>query len=99
MQVFLVFVIVAVSYSAGDRPQKYCGRRLADARAVICGYTTEEEKKSIEYNEVEYDAGGYSWPWLQAHKAIVLAQPRNKRGIVEECCEKPCSINELLSYC
>ncbi|KAI8439907.1 hypothetical protein MSG28_001368 [Choristoneura fumiferana] len=48
------------------------------------------------------DPEHYSWPWLAPHHAHGLSLPnRGKRltGIVNECCDKPCNIDEMLSYC
>ncbi|XP_059060095.1 bombyxin A-1 homolog [Achroia grisella] len=90
-------------------PQMYCGRTLARALAVLCFDDGAVEKKSDigtmyrailspYYKEQE----SMNWPWLTPHKARGMGLPsRGKRyqGIVSECCDKPCSINELLTYC
>lgn len=41
------------------------------------------------------------YPFRTANRALYLANSgfRRKRGIVEECCHKPCTINELANYC
>ncbi|CAH2039193.1 unnamed protein product, partial [Iphiclides podalirius] len=76
-----------------------CGRRLAETMASIC----ESEmviKKSVPSSIEDYD---YSWQWLAPRLAHRLSQStsqsRTKRGIVSECCEKPCTRDELLNYC
>lgn len=41
------------------------------------------------------ELGAENW-WLERPQAL---SSRGKRGVVQECCEKPCSLDELLSYC
>lgn len=96
MKVQLLFVLTVVSWmaviSAKSPGQYFCGRKLADALAFLC--PTDMEKRS-EANSVDYE---YGWPWMPAQRARALG--RGKRGgVVSECCEKPCSVEELLSYC
>ncbi|CAH2045775.1 unnamed protein product, partial [Iphiclides podalirius] len=92
------------------KPQKFCGPQLANTLALVCyeenaGVGKRSGYKSI-YNsimpslykeqEIPY------WPWLSAEKARSLGLPsRGKRyvGVVDECCFKACSIDELMSYC
>ncbi|VVC86952.1 unnamed protein product [Leptidea sinapis] len=38
------------------------------------------------------------WPLVTPHKAHGLSRGK-RQFVVSECCDKPCSINELLSYC
>ncbi|CAK1579965.1 unnamed protein product [Parnassius mnemosyne] len=91
--VFVIFIftvlLVAVS-SQGEYGQVYCGRRLAMALAFICD-DTSLVKRSGEQREV------FRWPWISAQQARSLG--RSKRQVVSECCDKPCTIDELLSYC
>ncbi|CAG9792567.1 unnamed protein product [Diatraea saccharalis] len=35
-----------------------------------------------------------SWKWRGALKSA-----RGKRGVVSECCDQPCTLDELLTYC
>ncbi|XP_045763438.1 insulin-related peptide 2-like [Maniola jurtina] len=90
------------------RPQYYCGRSLARVIALICFDELSSEKRSEAgtmynailspyYKEQENHIG---WPWIPIHKARGLGLPsRGKRFVVSECCDKACSIEELLSYC
>ncbi|XP_026745349.1 bombyxin A-1 homolog isoform X2 [Trichoplusia ni] len=88
----------------------YCGRSLARALAFLC----YEEKGSGEskrsdsgtmYNSIlspyYKDQGDvYGWSWMAAQKARSMSLPsRGKRFVVNECCDKACSVSELLSYC
>ncbi|CAK1590656.1 unnamed protein product [Parnassius mnemosyne] len=70
--------------------QTYCGRRLATTLAFLCDNSLEEKRSN-------YVIGESNRPWLSLHKAKRLS--RNKRQIVAECCDKPCSVDELLTYC
>ncbi|CAG4940511.1 unnamed protein product [Parnassius apollo] len=70
--------------------QVYCGRRLATTLALLCDNT-------LLLKRTETGVGGYDWPWIGPRQARSLS--RSKRQVVSECCEKPCTIDELLSYC
>lgn len=95
-QLFLAVVSVAVlAFASGDDSHVYCGRRLAQTLAVLCGDEYLVKKSAPSYNSVNYDGFG----WLGHHQAKALASARGKRGVATECCDKPCSIDELLSYC
>ncbi|CAH2096501.1 unnamed protein product [Euphydryas editha] len=84
--------IVALAVCQNDA-QVYCGRRLATAIALFCNGNLI--KRSVIYYGNSLDEA--SWPWMPSHRAHSLG--RHKRGVVAECCEKPCKIEELLSYC
>ncbi|CAH2096498.1 unnamed protein product [Euphydryas editha] len=92
--VLVLFVVscLAVASSQGDR-QVYCGRRLATALAVLCDYNlikrSETHRGMTQENLI--------WPWINTHRAHSLG--RSKRQVASECCDKPCSIDELMSYC
>ncbi|KAJ8732446.1 hypothetical protein PYW07_015045 [Mythimna separata] len=90
MKLALVFLlVVAGSWCFGeqqpDTPRIYCGEVLANQLRKICLFS----------NAVKRDAG---W-WLSADAMRALEGGRGKRGIIEECCYNPCSIEELQSYC
>ncbi|PZC83937.1 insulin-related peptide 4 [Helicoverpa armigera] len=88
MKLFLVLAIVVVfawSSEAQNGASYYCGRRLAEVLATLC-WGSEEVKR---------DAG---W-WMSPDAAHSLSGARGKRGPVDECCYKPCTVDELLSYC
>ncbi|CAH2258651.1 jg12401 [Pararge aegeria aegeria] len=85
-----VLVLVRSEYTSYQQSQGeiYCGRRLANALALIC------DGNLIKRSEPHV---GFNWPLMSHHKAHSLM--RNKRQVVSECCEKPCTRSELLSYC
>ncbi|XP_013134095.1 PREDICTED: bombyxin A-3 homolog [Papilio polytes] len=79
-----------------DFGQMYCGRRLASALALLCEGVPQTMlvKRSGEFSQ----QGTWPWPWLSAQRARSLH--RNKRQtVVAECCDKPCTIDELTNYC
>ncbi|CAH2096496.1 unnamed protein product [Euphydryas editha] len=89
---FVVSCSAVVSYQDNESGV-YCGRRLASALALLCDYTLIK-KSQTHYGMAQED---FSWPWVEGHTAHSLG--RRKRQVVTECCDKPCTINELLSYC
>ncbi|XP_045492251.1 bombyxin A-1 homolog isoform X2 [Colias croceus] len=90
-------------------PQVYCGKSLANAIALFCYNGNDDYKRSESgsvYNSIlspyykERD-NQLGWPWMTSQRARSMTLPsRGKREhIVNECCYKACSINELMSYC
>ncbi|XP_026733453.1 insulin-related peptide 2-like [Trichoplusia ni] len=61
--------------------------------SVYCGRQLSERLSSLCWGEPEQKRGWWVPP------AGALAGVRGKRGLVDECCDKPCSIEELLTYC
>ena len=89
---FLAILSFPAIVSSQDYGEVYCGRRLATALALIC------DNNLIKRSELHQGIASHmNWPWLAPHKAHGLG--RNKRQVVSECCDKPCTINELMSYC
>ncbi|XP_075980259.1 insulin-related peptide 4-like [Anticarsia gemmatalis] len=88
LSLVLALVVVASVFSeAQGSGNVYCGRRLSNILAALC-----YEESS---NMVKRDGG---W-WLDAAGVRALGGARGKRGLVDECCNKPCTIDELLTYC
>ncbi|XP_068632027.1 bombyxin A-6-like [Battus philenor] len=99
-----------MSYLQQVQPQVYCGRSLARVLALLCfEMDNYYEKRSSVANMYSSILSPYNeedkfqeWPQISSHKAKSLHSPyRGKRdpGVVSECCDKPCSVTELLSYC
>ncbi|CAH0715787.1 unnamed protein product, partial [Brenthis ino] len=76
-----------------DLGQIYCGRRLATTLAVLCN--SELIKRSDSPHSTA--AVDISWLWLAPN--IAHSMGRGKRQVASECCDKPCTEDELLSYC
>ncbi|CAH0627436.1 unnamed protein product [Chrysodeixis includens] len=85
--VLIVTVACAWSSEAESPANVYCGRRLAEFFATVC--VTGNNKR---------DAG---W-WLMDDdrmQDLGIGTLRGKRGLVDECCEKACTVEELIQYC
>lgn len=41
----------------------------------------------------------FNWPWIGSYRPLSFDRLRSKRQVVSECCEKPCTVDDLLSYC
>ncbi|CAB3230427.1 unnamed protein product [Arctia plantaginis] len=81
----LVIIVLACSDVLAGNAQIYCGRRLSNVLATLC-WDTEMVKRNT---------GG----WFSKENVRALGGVRGKRGPVDECCYKPCDIDELLTYC
>lgn len=81
---------MTVSHDFGE---VYCGRRLATALAFLCDYNLIK-RSEIHSDIMPIDS---KWTWLDERSARSIS--RVKRQVVTECCDKPCTENELLSYC
>ncbi|CAG9136195.1 unnamed protein product [Plutella xylostella] len=92
LKIVTVLVLVAVTAEpSSGQAQMFCGRKLADTL----------KKSAPSYNSIYgEDLPKYGWPWMSKHRAQALEMPsRGKRHVVDECCLKPCTIDELLTYC
>ncbi|XP_031770062.1 bombyxin A-3 homolog [Galleria mellonella] len=92
----LLFALSAILYTtSGNSVQFYCGRRLSEALAYLC---TEENVEKRSFNSIPNEE--YSWSIPAFPKFRALEGVRGKRqGVATECCEKACTLSELLSYC
>lgn len=74
--------------SARTSQVRACGRRLSDILAAVC-WDSEVVKR---------DAEVVKW-WTKRENVQALGGVRGKRGPVDECCYKSCTIDELFTYC
>ncbi|CAB3234439.1 unnamed protein product [Arctia plantaginis] len=81
----ITLIVVICRQVEAQTAQRYCGRRFSNMLAALCRDT----------EVVKRDDG---W-WMSQKIARTLSNVRGKRGPVEECCDKPCSLEELLTYC
>ncbi|XP_028175211.1 bombyxin B-2 homolog [Ostrinia furnacalis] len=89
--VFLFGLVCFSFVSSNTSSQFYCGRRLADTLAYLCPEDSVGKRSGMDTGDLDY------WTW--SYPRMALQGSRGKRGVVTECCEKACSLNELLSYC
>ncbi|XP_065331398.1 LIRP-like isoform X2 [Cloeon dipterum] len=85
---------------------KYCGKHLANALHLVCDgvyFVPEWNKKSLPDTQ-DYWQDESNYPFRSRASASQLIPSnrrvrRKPRGIVDECCLKSCSIQEMKSYC
>lgn len=88
-----LFVISAIDLSQSEG-QVYCGRHLAAALSIFCNSNLIKRSQPQYIPTQDIDIG---WPWIEMLRAHSMG--RSKRQIVTECCDKPCTKEELLAYC
>ncbi|XP_010895347.1 insulin [Esox lucius] len=101
LQATSLLVLLSLSPGANSAAaQHLCGSHLVDALYLVCG------EKGFFYNpkrDVDSLIGFLSPKSAQENE--VAENPFKdqmemvKRGIVEQCCHKPCNIFDLQSYC
>lgn len=93
--------------------RRYCGSTLANILSLVCKgiYNTKFNKKSYQESDSDEDYGfGQQQQYIEESKfpfrsrlnaaALVPgAFRRFSRGVYDECCSKPCSTKEIVSYC
>lgn len=82
----VVLSLFALTYVSANNAHVYCGRQLSNILAAVC-WDNEPMKR---------DGVSIGFPALDAR---VLDGYRGKRGPVDECCFKPCTVDELQTYC
>ncbi|XP_018572597.1 bombyxin E-1-like [Anoplophora glabripennis] len=60
--------------------------------------------ETLAYNEVEDDYndvsdGGFDFPFLSKEFAKSFVPQKPRREVADECCHKPCTIDEMRYYC
>uniref|UniRef100_A0A3P9DG18 Insulin n=1 Tax=Maylandia zebra TaxID=106582 RepID=A0A3P9DG18_9CICH len=94
LQTFSLLVLMMVSWPGSQAvggPQHLCGSHLVDALYLVCG------DRGFFYNprrDVDPLLGGENEVTFKDQMEMMV-----KRGIVEECCHKPCTIFDLQNYC
>ncbi|CAH4028593.1 unnamed protein product [Pieris brassicae] len=99
-QAILIFALV-LCIAAGEG-RMLCGGRLPEIVAYLCANpsTSREDFASFQMKRSEnsYNSipNAENWPWIPQNEAKGI---RNKRRIIEECCIKSCTVDELMEYC
>ncbi|KAM4621665.1 preproinsulin b [Polymixia lowei] len=104
--VSLLLLLALSSTGVTSSPtQHLCGSHLVDALYFVCrerGFFYSP-KQTIHKRDLQSLLGFLTkrarlekrpWRGLSGHD-----EPKVKRGIVEQCCHKPCSIHHLEGYC
>ncbi|XP_054717535.1 bombyxin G-1-like [Uloborus diversus] len=97
------------------RSLRLCGKMLVEALAAICQneyYDPSHQimrKRTYAYSSDSYpilessyseEGGSYSIDPQESFEFFSMNQlPRNPRGVADECCRFPCSLQQLISYC
>ncbi|TRZ00967.1 hypothetical protein DNTS_021543 [Danionella cerebrum] len=84
--------------SAHSAPSQHlCGSNLVDALYLVCGsrgfFFSNRSRRDLE---TLLDLADYDVVESEPLKEKVM---KMKRGIVEQCCHKPCTIFHLEDYC
>ncbi|XP_043464155.1 LIRP [Leptopilina heterotoma] len=87
----------------------YCGKHLSNALQLMCnGQYNSMFKKSGQEMEIDETPFAYDelYPFRSRQSANAMIGRfgggrfrRYSRGVHDECCAKPCSLEELTSYC
>lgn len=85
LSIMLLLVSLVYGYVSAEKSRKFCGTELSKIVANLCW-------------DVEMVKRGGGW-WMPHAPGRMLGGMRDKRGLVDECCFKPCTIDELLTYC
>uniref|UniRef100_A0A4W5QSB3 Insulin n=1 Tax=Hucho hucho TaxID=62062 RepID=A0A4W5QSB3_9TELE len=100
LQAASLLVLLALSPGAdASAAQHLCGSHLVDALYLVCG------EKGFFYNpkrDVDPLIGFLSPKSAQENEEYPFKDQMEmmvKRGIVEQCCHKPCNIFDLQNYC
>ncbi|KAH7934871.1 insulin isoform X1 [Rhipicephalus sanguineus] len=104
----LMFALAASSLI--EKRSRLCGPYLVETLASLCGgvYYDPSQKRHIGRQQMTLQPMLPPWVmeprlgFLDAKTALQFLRPsshRQVRGIIEECCHKPCGVPELLSYC
>ncbi|KAJ0174775.1 hypothetical protein K1T71_009883 [Dendrolimus kikuchii] len=66
------------------KPEVYCGRSLADILTAVCAENSSEFVKRDTTSN---------------HYESKTSRSRKRRGILDECCLKGCTILDIATYC
>uniref|UniRef100_A0A667YSI3 Insulin n=1 Tax=Myripristis murdjan TaxID=586833 RepID=A0A667YSI3_9TELE len=105
-----LLVLLVLSWpgsQAAAPPQHLCGSHLVDALYLVCGDTgffyNPNPKRDVNplLGFLSPKAGGATGGENEVAEFAFKDQMEMmvKRGIVEQCCHKPCNIFDLQNYC
>ncbi|KAM7000208.1 preproinsulin b [Tautogolabrus adspersus] len=81
--------------------QHLCGSHLVDALYFVCGERGFFYSQNRPYKrDLDHLLGFLSKRARQEQRLMEAHnEPKVKRGIVEQCCHRPCSVYHLEGYC
>ncbi|XP_034545851.1 preproinsulin b [Notolabrus celidotus] len=100
--VSMLLLLMLHSPRASPAPtQHLCGSHLVDALYFVCGERGFFYSRSRPYKrDLDHLLGFLSKRAGQEQRLMkAREEPKVKRGIVEQCCHKPCSVYHLEGYC
>ncbi|KAF6738072.1 Insulin [Oryzias melastigma] len=103
--VLLAVILLIYSPGATSAPlQHLCGSHLVDALFFVCGdrgffYNPHRAHKRDLGNQLGFLSKRARQEERLWRDQSGRDEPKVKRGIVEQCCHKPCSIHHLEGYC
>jgi len=104
--VLLLEIVLLVTATGGDR-KRFCGDYLTESLQFFCRHRyaspqTFDDQKRSDSSTFSYQ----SLPFLASFRSAAGLRPRVRRdywylqrGVADECCRKPCTLQELKSYC
>ncbi|XP_064540094.1 probable insulin-like peptide 5 [Drosophila montana] len=106
----LLLLLLMGFCSANSIPSyQVCGSKLTDALYMVCkgnfGSFQHHKRGSLDlfdYVEQQYetnDVEDRDTLWGLPPRNSLTATRRLMRGVVDECCRKPCTRQEMLQYC
>ncbi|XP_023680902.1 insulin isoform X2 [Paramormyrops kingsleyae] len=98
LQAFPLLLLLVLSSPGADAAanQHLCGSHLVEALFLVCG------ERGFFFNpDTKRDVDSLLGPENEAdeYRYKEQAEMKVKRGIVEQCCHKPCNIFDLEKYC
>ncbi|CAJ1058226.1 preproinsulin b [Xyrichtys novacula] len=81
--------------------QHLCGSHLVDALYFVCGERGFFYSRNRRFKRDLNHLLGFLSKRTRQEQWLMKAgdEPKVKRGIVEQCCHKPCSVYHLEGYC
>ncbi|XP_043940818.1 insulin [Protopterus annectens] len=96
----LMMVVLSVpSTEQAVLNQHLCGSHLVEALYLVCADNGFFYKPSGKREVDQFPDRGTQADELEAFSFGTPENMKVKRGIVEQCCHKPCSLYELENYC
>lgn len=108
---YLCYIIFILFFRVPECRLQLCGDHIPKALHLVCGARYNRLFKRQQRNSIEYDdEKSLSSPssfveeylrklFIPKQRAVAVLKPHQKRGIVHECCLKPCCLRELYDYC